>query len=125
MNSATASDLLGGSTRAVITNNACTFTVRQPASFKSIRIQVEALPTAGMKLFERHCIDPMPVSGLGNEAFACRVKTKKRTVVERLAGRVRNQAFVVEVSSNAPHAEAARLLDIAKQTAGQVAGNLF
>ncbi|MGH9584411.1 MAG: hypothetical protein ACRD4O_15915 [Bryobacteraceae bacterium] len=126
MNSATASDLLGGSARVAVTGSACSFTWKRGNLWKSIRIEVQPLPPKGIKPYLRRCAGAAaPVTGLGNEAFACRVKAKRGIVVERIAGRVRNRTFVVEASANERHTHADRLFDIAKQAAAQVAGNLF
>jgi hypothetical protein len=126
MNSATASDLLGGSARAAVTDHACGFAVQQADLSKSIRIEVRTLPAKGIEPYLRHCTGAAtPIGGLGNQAFACRVKAKRGTVAERVAGSVRNQAFVVEVSTSDRHTDTKALAGIARKAAAQVAGNLF
>ncbi|HEX7359898.1 MAG TPA: hypothetical protein VF283_05350 [Bryobacteraceae bacterium] len=126
MNTATASDLLGGSVTAAATKNTCSFTLQQSGAVKSIHIRVRPLPIMGIRKYRKRCRNTaIPVNGLGNEAFACRAKSPHKATVERLAGRVRQHAFIVDVSTSKPHANRTKLIYIAKETAGQVAGNLF
>lgn len=126
MNTATASDLLGGSVTAAATKNACSFTLQQSGAVKVIHIRVRPLPVMGIQKYRKRCRNTaIPVNGLGNEAFACQAKSQHKKTVERLAGRVREQSFVVDVSTSKPNANRTKLIHIAKETAGQVAGNLF
>jgi hypothetical protein len=126
MNTATASGLLGGSVTTAATKNTCSFTLQQSGAVKIIHIRVRPLPIMGIRKYRKRCRNTaIPVNGLGNEAFACQAKSQHRKTVERLAGRVRKQAYVVDVSTSTPHANRTKLIHIAKETAGQGAGNLF
>lgn len=126
MNAATAGALLGGTVQATATANSCLFALKSADVKESIRIQVEFLPTTGIDAFLEQCNGKKtPVGGLGNEAYVCRMKAEHKTKAERLAGRVRARAFVIDVSTNEQHAQREALIDIAKQAAEQVSGNLF
>lgn len=90
-----------------------------------IRQARQALPAAGIQVSRsRSNGTAIPLCGLANEAFACRVKAKHKTRMERVAGRVRKRAFIVDVSTDQRQSRAELLL-IAKEGAGQVAGDLF
>lgn len=65
-----------------------------------------------------------PLKGIGNEAIACS-EEKHGEHLEFIAGRVRDRAFVIEVSTKDRSATPAAQLERARQAAEQVAGNLY
>lgn len=102
------------------------FTVQSTHLLKTLHIQVEPLSASGVEKYLAQCKGAKnPVRGLGNEAFVCRMKAKHKTTAVRLAGRVRNHVFVVDVRTNDRRARAEALIDIAKESAEEVAGDLF
>ena len=69
-----------------------------------------------------------PLRAIGNEAVMCSVQSKPEQYAESVVGRVRNQAFVVSVSSTAQY-DASMTQDARREKANlvaeQVAGILF
>lgn len=133
INKATAGGLLGvhGELHAIsstVTGNSCLFEVNGNQGMESLRIHVSALPQGASlaRLYEKDCASaPVWLSGLGNEAFACRVRSHAR-LSERVAGRVRDQVFEIELVRGATGANAAKNLQgLATSAAGQVVGNLY
>jgi hypothetical protein len=68
--------------------------------------------------------DSAPVRAIGNEATACRIGTGGN-VVEKVVGRVRNQAFVLALNTTGKVSDAGSLRTKIIGLSEQVAGNLF
>jgi hypothetical protein len=69
-----------------------------------------------------------PLRSIGNEAVVCSIAGQGEQYIERVVGRVRNQAFVVNVSSNTqddPSMTQGMRHDKAHLVAEQIAGILF
>ena len=68
--------------------------------------------------------DVAKLKAIGNEARACSLGTSGE-MVEKVVGRVRNQAFVIRLTSTEKMASGKDLRNKATALAEQVAGNLF
>lgn len=127
LNAATAAGVLGGAVKASVTQTACEFVRRDGASESALRIEVETLG-APHELASRvaQCGSAVtPLKAIGNEAVACTYAGKKEQVAEQVVGRVRNQAFLVRVSTNDRSATSAGIREAARKVAEQIAGFLF
>jgi hypothetical protein len=107
LNEATAHGILNGPVTAIVKLDdqgagACKFTRQQGAVIRELRISV-ALMTDIPKQFPTYLTQCPPKSpalpATGNEAITCTTHTKESHYAELVIGRVRNQAFVVSVSS--------------------------
>lgn len=138
LNEATASGLLGneaiGSYSAAASPGQpanCTFTQRSGASFRTLVIEVEITPDAAAKtrLMEKACSsERSPLQAIGNEAVICAEDDRGGRVGERVVGRVRDQVFMIRISSsfkNDPILTREALKTRVSTAAEQVAGNLF
>lgn len=107
LNEATAHGILGGDVTATVKLNVqgagvCKFTRQQGAAAQELRISV-TLMTDIPKEFPAHLAEcppkSLPLPATGSEAVTCTTHTKANHYAEIVVGRVRNQAFVVSVSS--------------------------
>ena len=108
INEATARGILGGavSVSAKVNDQGagfCEFSRQQEAAVHQLRIAVDIM-TDIPKQFPT-CLaqcppKSTPLRGIGNEAVTCSTQGKENKYGEIVVGRVRNQAFVVSVSSS-------------------------
>lgn len=91
LNAATAGGTLGGAVEMSVTATSCEFSRRGAV----LRIEVTAASAPGA-----HCgADAEAVKGIGNQARACAYKGKPGWIGEQVTGTVRDQAFVVRIST--------------------------
>jgi hypothetical protein len=134
MNEATASGLLESDAVVAFTPAAggqpavCVFTSDAQGVKRILRIAVEVTPDAHARVMAatQACgRDGMPLKAIGNEAIACVADDRKG---ERAVGRVRDQAFTIDIGSSVKN-DAALTRDSLKSkiytASEQVAGNLF
>ena len=127
LNAATAAGVLGGAVKANVTQTACEFVRLDGSSESSLRIEVETL-VAPRDFASRpaQCGSAAEaLKAIGNEAVACAYSEKTGWKAEQVIGRVRNQAFLVRVSTNDRAATPGGLREKARKVAEQVAGFLF
>lgn len=121
LNAATAAGFLGGAVQASVTASSCEFVLRIGAQETTLRIEVAA---AGAP--HGRCEQAAErLTGIGNEAAACSVSGKPGWTAEQVAGRVRDQAFLVRISTNDRAVQAKTLRQKVRDIAEQVAGILF
>jgi hypothetical protein len=117
LNAATAAGVLGGEVHMTVSQGSCEF-VRQETS---LRIEVGATNTP-----HAQCGSPAEqLRAIGNEAQACAYQEKPGWIAEQIVGRVRDQAFLVRISSKDQSAAPKILREKARKVAEQVAGILF
>jgi hypothetical protein len=117
LNAATAAGVLGGEVQMTVTEGSCEF-VRQENS-----LRIEVRPTNAP---HAQCVSPAePLKAIGNEAQACAYHGKPGWVAEQVVGRVRDQAFLVRISTRDQSAAPKVLREKARKIAEQVAGILF
>lgn len=133
INTATAGGLLGvrGDLHAIasmVTGNSCSFEADGSRGMERLLIHVSVLQQSSqlVRLYEKGCSSaPVWLSGIGNEAFACGVRSHAQ-YTERVAGRVRDQIFEIEFVRRVAGVNAEKKLQaLAASAAGQVAGNLY
>jgi len=138
LNEATAGGILGSPVTVTVTvkpgdqvSGVCKFTRKRDQATQELRISVD-LMTDIPKQFPTHLAQCPPKSpplpATGNEAVTCGIHTKEYHYAEIVVGRVRNQAFVVSISSTVqddPSMTQKERRDRANQIAEQVAGILF
>jgi hypothetical protein len=136
INEATARGILGGA--ATVTANigkqgdgVCEFSRQQGAVILKLRISVDIM-TGIPKQFPAYLAQcrskTVPLQAVGNEAVMCSIPGKGEQYAESVVGRVRDQAFVVSVSSsvqNDPSMTPEMSREKANLVAEQVAGILF
>jgi hypothetical protein len=121
LNAATAGGVLGGTVHAVVTPASCEF-VRQSGGH-DIALRIEVGPVSAP---HTQCgAKAEPLKAIGNEALACTYEGKESWMGEQVTGRVRDQAFLVRVSTNDKSAASKTLREKARNVAEQVAGFLF
>lgn len=107
INQATASGILGGEVTATANvdnqgRGVCKFSRQEGAAVRELRISVDIM-TDIAKQFRAYLAQcppkSAPLRAIGNEAVICSVEGKENQYAEKVVGRVRNQAFVVSVSS--------------------------
>lgn len=135
LNAATAEGFLGGPVTITVTGDSkpfgdatCEFVRQQDKQVSKLRIEVDtvAQPHDAFATYAGHCgHQSAPMTAIGNEAVICSRKEKHHVVAERVVGRVRDRIFLLDVSSNVPHADQANLQKTAEQISQQVAGILF
>jgi hypothetical protein len=136
LNAATAGGVLGAAVRsekvarpmANKEDATCTFLSPRGSFVHELRIQVETMPASRRD----YASYGQPCSGsaeqlkaIGNEAAACTIDLKDGKVAEQVAGRVRDRAFVITISTNDGSATRNSLREGTRKVAEQVAGNLF
>jgi hypothetical protein len=136
INEATARGILGGAvTMSVKVNDqgagVCEFSHQQESAFHQLRIAVDIM-TDIPKQFPAYLAQcppkSAPLRAIGNEAVMCSMQGKPDQYAEMVVGRVRNQAFVVSVSSSMlkdPSMTQEMRREKAYLVAEQVAGILF
>jgi|SRR5580658_4372918 hypothetical protein len=136
LNEATARGILSGPITITVKLDdqgagVCKFTRQQGTATRELRISVD-LMTDIPKQFPTHLAQCPPKSpplpAIGNEAVTCTAHTKENHYAELVVGRVRNQAFVVSVSSTVqddPSLTQAERREKSNLVAEQVAGILF
>jgi hypothetical protein len=111
LNNATAAGILGDLTTA----NACDFTSQNG----SLHIATEPLTSDFANYIAAHCkSEPIKLKAIGTEAVSC----SNGPSTERIVGRVRNQGFIVLLTTTGTPDERR---EKARKVAGQVAGALF
>jgi hypothetical protein len=136
MNEATASGILGGHVTTTATVNdqgagVCKFSSHQGPAVRELLISV-AIMTDIPKQFPTYLAqcppNSAPLHAVGNMSVMCGVQGKDNQFIEKVVGRVRNQAFVVSVSSTVqddPSMTQDMRREKANRVAEQVAGILF
>ena|SRR5579884_754406 len=128
INAATASGPLGGEVTAQVTRSAtnnedaaCTFEMHRGEVLTRLAIDVTTMPSVQPP----RCAGPaVALKAIGNEAVAC-AGTDRHERWEMVAGRVRDRAFTVRLSTNDAGIQTADLREKARAIAEQVAGILF
>ena len=121
LNAATAGGVLGGAVHATVTPASCEF-VRQSGGH-DLALRIEVGPVSAP---HAQCgAHAEPLKAIGNEAQACAYEGKDGWIGEQVTGRVRDQAFLVRVSTNDRSAAPKTLREKARNVAEQVAGFLF
>lgn len=120
MNAATAAGILDGAVDVTARPSACEF-VRQKSPAYTLQIEVGT----GIHVAGKCLSNPTRLKAIGNEAVACAVEGREGQRIERVIGRVREQGFLILVSTDDPSATEASLLEKSRRAAEQVAGNLF
>lgn len=121
LNRATAAGVLGGAVTATITKSSCEYVRGTGSESSSLWIEVTRDYAA---VRERCGAKGSPLKALGNEALACACE-RDREIGEQVVGRVRNQAFVVRLSTTNRSADRGSLREKVRKIAEQVAGSLF
>jgi hypothetical protein len=136
LNEATARGILAGPVTVTVKLDdqgagVCKFTRQLGAATHELRISVD-LMTDIAKQFATHLAQCPPKSpplpATGNEAVTCTTHTKENHYAELVVGRVRNQAFVVSISSTVqddPSMTQEMRREKSNLVAEQVAGILF
>lgn len=121
MNAATAAGILEGAVEMTVsTPSTCEF-VRQKPFVSSLRIEV----ATGLPTPDKCSSNATLLKAIGNEAVACAEDGKDGLRIERVSGRVRDQHFIIRVSTTDASWAQASLFEEARRAAEQVAGNLF
>ena len=136
INEATARGVLGGTVTVTVKVNdqgagVCEFSRQQESAVHQLRISVDIMADIP-KQFPTYLAQCPPKSAslraIGNEAVMCSMHSKPDQYAESVVGRVRNQAFVVSVSSTVQN-DASMTQDARREKANlvaeQVAGILF
>lgn len=111
LNAATAAGVLGGEVTVNVRGDTCLFA--RGASELRIEVKTVNLP------YKPNCApSPVPLKAIGNEAVIC-----ESDGAQQVAGRVRDRAFFVRLTSNDIASPALR--EKARSVAEQVAGILF
>jgi len=130
LNQATASGALGGEvTSATIElsktgdTGHCDFASTEGSISRHLFIEVDKFDPSSYK---KQCpAQAGSLKAIGNEAVACVFEGKSGEIAEQVAGRVRDQMFLVRFSTTDRTAAAAPLREKARKIAEQVAGFLF
>ena len=134
LNAATAGGVLGGTVSAQVTHPsaneddaACAFELRRGELSSRLTVNVTTMGAAKAEfpsLLAQCGADKTELKAIGNEAFACGGADHGERW-QRVVGRVRDRAFVIELRSNDPTLAADALAGKAHQAAEQVAGILY
>jgi hypothetical protein len=136
INEATARGILGGAVTltAKVSDHGdgfCEFSQQHRAVVHQLRVSVDIM-TDIPKQFPTYLAqcppNSTPLRAIGNEAVMCSIQGKEDQPAERVVGRVRDQAFVVSVSSSVqddPSMTQEKRREKANLVAEQVAGILF
>ncbi len=136
INEATARGILGGAVTLTAKvsdhgDGVCEFSRQQGALVHQLRVSVDIM-TDIPKQFPMYLAQcppkSTPLRAIGNEAVMCSIQGKGDQSAERVVGRVRDQVFVVSVSSSAqddPSMTREMRREKANLVAEQVAGILF
>jgi len=132
----TARGVLGGPVKATIKlgekhDGVCEFSRQQGSVLLELRISVEIMTDVSRQFpaYLAQCPPKSaPVTAIGNEAVTCSLQDHRDRYVEKVVSRVRDQAFVVTLSSstaNDPSMTPEMRNEKAHLVAEQVAGILF
>jgi hypothetical protein len=126
LNAATAEGILGAPVELNVTHaspgTTCMFTGQSKTVTMSLSIEV----VVGSKTAGPECSSAaVALRTIGNEAQACSVTSTSHQVVEAVFGRVRDQHFRIEVTTDDQHFSRDKLREKARTGALHVAGNLF
>jgi hypothetical protein len=134
LNAATAGGVLGGAVSAAITHSGknraditCDF-VRKESVEGELRIEVETMsePKTQFASLAAQCGPTRtPLKAIGNEAAVCTLDAKNGRRSEQVIGRVRDQAFIICITTNDRAATQSSVREKARSVAEQVAGTLF
>lgn len=131
LNAATAGGVLGEPVAVTVIRAdagvTCSFARREANAESGLQIEVAVMhsPQTEFAAYKQRCgSDPKAIAAIGNEAFACTLQESGGHFLEQVVGRVRDQAFVIRLST-ANAAMRAALRDKARQVAETIAGNLF
>jgi hypothetical protein len=136
INEATAQGIVGGAVTATVKvsehgSGICTFSRRQGAAVHELRISVNFMTDIPKQfpLYLAQCPPKStPLRAIGNEAVTCSNQGQAEQYAEMVVGRVRDQAFVVSVSSSVkddPSMTPESRREKANLVAEQIAGNIF
>ena len=136
LNEPTAGGILGGSVAVTATirgrdGGVCQFSHQQGTAVHQLTISVELMantPKEFPTYLEKCPPQSASIPAIGNEAVACSIERNGNEYAERVVGRVRDQAFVVTVSTSAkndPSLTQSMRREKANLVAEQVAGILF
>ncbi len=110
---------------------ACSFAYHDATASRELRITMEQVqdPTQAMTRDKARCSgEASPLKGIGNEAVACTADVKGQADGEQVIGRVRDQVFIVTITTSArndPSMSRDALRDKTRNIAEQVADALF
>ena len=138
----TAGPLVATSTSATITPDAgptvrmdqpgtCVFTSNEGEGMRELIVTMEVSADAHAKLagMMQACgASSQLLQAIGNEAAVCAMDAHKKSVSERVVGRVRNQIFTITIQTTVkddPVLNASALMTRIYTASEQVAGNLF
>jgi hypothetical protein len=112
-------------------NGVCQFSRQDGAAVYELRISVNVMADVA-KQFPKHLSQcpakSTPLTAIGNAAVMCTIQGKRHHYIDQVVGRVRDQAFVISITSNVSNdpslAQEARREKL-HLAAEQVAGILF
>jgi hypothetical protein len=135
LNAATAAGVVGGPVHSSFVSSnkddsdgTCQFVGQQQTSKTELRIEVETMtdrPRQFNSYLARCGSKSTHLPATGNEAVECTRTSKDGQQTEQIIGRVRDRAFVIQLSSNDPARTADLLREKARVAAEQVSGFLF
>lgn len=126
LNAATASGILGGAAESLTKSpERCEWIRGNQGRSYRLRIGVSTEPNAYKKLQAGCGAHASPIRAVGNEALRCDLVTNAAGRTAEVIGRVRDQAFSVEFSTDDSDMPPAVLFKKAEETANHVAGILF
>lgn len=137
LNEATAGGLLGGAAVGSFTDASmgkpavCSFVEKEDNAMRELTITVEVNPDAHRKLdgMMHECgASGQLLQAIGNEAAVCAMDAKKKSVSERVVGRVRDQIFTITINSAVKDdmvLNTETMMTKIYTASEQVAGNLF
>lgn len=117
LNAATAAGVLGGEVQLTVTPGRCEFVRRET----SLRIEVGAISAPHPQCRS----GSEQLKAIGNQAQACAYQREPGWIAEQVVGQVRDQAFLVRISTKDQSAAPKILREKARKIAEQVAGILF
>jgi hypothetical protein len=121
LNVATASGFLGGALHMTLTSASCEFVRQDGGHEMTLRIEVGSMSAPHAQCGS----GAEPLKAIGNEALACTYEGKAGWIAEQVTGRVRDQAFLVRISSNDRSTAPKTIREKVRKVAEQVAGILF
>jgi hypothetical protein len=121
LNVATASGFLGGGVHMTLTSGSCEFVRQDGGHEMALRIEVTSTSAPHAQCGS----GAEPLKAIGNEALACTYEGRVGWIAEQVTGRVRDQGFLVRISTNDRSAAPKPMREKARKVAEQVAGILF
>jgi len=135
LNEGTARVILGGAVTVTVNgtgqHSVCEFSSRQGSAIHQIMISVNLMTNISKQFhayLSKCSAKSTPLSSIGNQAVMCSGTTNQNAYADKVVGRVRDQAFIVSVSSsidNDPSLGPDLRRKLANLIAEQVAGALF